>query len=284
MSTSRSAMRPCPGAWKESQARADASEFREKISRAQEVFVQPGFGCSRFGSPVVVPADQRRHGHQDRCGAPARLQAEQRAAVVNQVEFHISAATVELKVALPLAPGHPPAALQNGHVGGKKMIADASREAEGMVEALVGVVVEEQTADAACFVTMRQEEIAVAPGLVFLVHAGPEGLAGRPGGAMPEQDVFVDPPVRREIEAAAEPPPAGPGAGLGAVNASEGVAFPGTPAVARGHRTQCRPVLHDPRSQLFFATGPPASRAAVLAAAPGPAGACSVSAPSGTSA
>src|SRR3984957_9141165 len=86
------------------------------------------------------------------------------------------------------------------------MIADAAREAEGMIEARIGVVVEEQTADAARFVSMGQEEIAVAPSLVLFVGAGPEGLAGRSGGAVPVQDVLVERIVRREIEAAAEPP------------------------------------------------------------------------------
>ena len=54
---------------------------------------------------------------------------------------------------------------------------------------------------------MLQEEVFVAPALVRLVAFLPaEGLAQRARRAMPVQHVFVDRVVRREIEAAAEPP------------------------------------------------------------------------------
>src|SRR5450756_158548 len=89
------------------------------------------------------------------------------------------------------------------------MIAHATREAEGMIEAVLGVVVEEQAADTARFVSMRQIKVAIAPGLALLVHARPEALTGRSGGEMPVEDVFVERIVRREIEAAAEPPHGG---------------------------------------------------------------------------
>jgi uncharacterized protein HemY len=58
-----------------------------------------------FGVPVVAPFDDRRHRHQDRLGAPARLQAEQRAAVPDQVELDVAAAPVGLEVALAFAIG-----------------------------------------------------------------------------------------------------------------------------------------------------------------------------------
>ena len=70
---------------------------------AQEVAVQPRLGRARLGLPVVAPGHDRRHRHQDALGAPARLQAEQRAAVEHQVELDVAAAPVGLEVALALA-------------------------------------------------------------------------------------------------------------------------------------------------------------------------------------
>ena len=75
------------------------------VARPQEVAVEPRLGRARLGPPVVAPGDDRRHRHQDALGAPARLQAEQRAAVVDQVELDVAAAAVGLEVALALAVG-----------------------------------------------------------------------------------------------------------------------------------------------------------------------------------
>ena len=59
--------------------------------------------AARLGLPVVAPLHERRQRHQDRFGAPARLQAEERAAVAHQVELDVAAAAVGLEVALALA-------------------------------------------------------------------------------------------------------------------------------------------------------------------------------------
>ncbi len=90
---------------------------RSPVPVHQEIGVQRrlrGAGCRM---PVVAPFHHRRQRHQDRFGAPARLQAEQRAAVEHQVELDIAAAPVRLEVALALAVGHVLAALQDRQVG-----------------------------------------------------------------------------------------------------------------------------------------------------------------------
>ena len=86
-----------------------------------------------FGFPIVIPAHHRRQAHQDRLGTPAALQSEKRAAVPQQIEFHISAAP-ELKGPFPFsvrclfAPGY------NRKVAVKVGVADATGEGEGTVE------------------------------------------------------------------------------------------------------------------------------------------------------
>src|ERR1700722_7411964 len=60
---------------------------------------------------------------------------------------------------------------------------------------------------------MRQEKITVAPRFVFFVCFRAERPAGVARRAVPMQDVLVVGIVRSEVEAAAEPPMSGPGAG-----------------------------------------------------------------------
>jgi len=51
---------------------------------------------------TIRPLRRRRHRHQDRIGPSAGLQAEQRAAIEQQVELRVSAAAIELVAALAL--------------------------------------------------------------------------------------------------------------------------------------------------------------------------------------
>src|SRR2546423_190689 len=73
------------------------------VAGLQEVFVEPFFRRSGLGLPVVAPGGVRRQRHQDRLGAPARLQAEERPTVVDQVELDIPPAAVELEVPFTLS-------------------------------------------------------------------------------------------------------------------------------------------------------------------------------------
>ena len=130
-------------------------------------------GRTRLGRVAVLPARERRQRHQDRFGAPAGLQPEQRAAVVDQVEFDIAAAPQQLERS---APARRTASSRRRSAIGSQAFGKASptraREREAGVEGRLVEVVEEEPADAARLVAVRQEEIAVAPGLVPCVAAG----------------------------------------------------------------------------------------------------------------
>src|ERR1700676_948910 len=156
--------------------------------------------------PIVFPANQRRQRHQDGFGAAARLQAEQCASIVNQIEFDIAAPPVELKLPLAIAVRLVLAAFQNGHECRQKMLTDAALKSKGTVKSAFVQIVEEQAADTAGLVSMRQEKVAIAPLLVFLIESRAERYARVPRGSMPMEHILVVGVVRREVEAAAEPP------------------------------------------------------------------------------
>src|SRR5690606_39360815 len=73
-------------------------------------------------------------------------------------------------------------------------------------EAPLVQIVEEESADAAGFVAMLEEEIAIAPILVPRIRVISERCARVASGAMPVQHVFFERVVRGEVETAAEPP------------------------------------------------------------------------------
>src|ERR1700722_790955 len=100
---------------------------------------------------------------EDRVHIAAGLQAKRRAAVVEQVEFHIAAAAHELLLALLLVPGGleiPPHECGINLEEGKPHLADESE----IGPPVAGIqIVEENSADAARLVPMLEEEILVAP-------------------------------------------------------------------------------------------------------------------------
>src|ERR1700684_3609690 len=141
--------------------------------------------------PVVFPANDGRQRHQDRLGAAARLQSEQGAPVVHQIEFHVSAAAVQLELAFAIAVRLVLAPFQQGQECGQKVIANAALKCKATTKAAVVQIVEEQSADAAGFVSMRQEKIAVAPSLIFLVSVRPERLTGVARATMPMEHILI---------------------------------------------------------------------------------------------
>src|SRR5258706_332266 len=82
----------------------------------EKFFVELLLRASRLRFPVVAPFDARRQRHEDGLGAPARLKAKERAAVVDQVEFHVAPAPIGLERALALAVALVAPALRNRHV------------------------------------------------------------------------------------------------------------------------------------------------------------------------
>src|SRR6202000_1437636 len=97
--------------------------------------------------PIVVPAGQRRQGHQDGFGAPAGLQPEERAAVVEKIEFDIPSAAVQLESPFAFAPGLMPPPRDYGQIGRQEVVADAAQKVEAARESSLAQIVEEQAAD-----------------------------------------------------------------------------------------------------------------------------------------
>src|SRR5262249_52310078 len=123
-----------------------------------------------------------------------------------EIELDVAAAPVELKAALALAPRSALAALHDRQIPAQIVVAHAAHQCERLFEPALGVVVEEQPADAPCLAAVREEEVLVAGLLEARVEVGPEGLAGVARLAVPVHAVLVERVVRREVEAPAEPP------------------------------------------------------------------------------
>src|SRR5438034_440286 len=92
----------------------------EPVLGDQEIIVEPRFVAVRCRLPVVAPFDDGRQRQKNRLRAASGLQAEQRAAIPDQVEFHVAAATIRLEVALALTVRHIFAPDENRFVGGEE--------------------------------------------------------------------------------------------------------------------------------------------------------------------
>src|SRR4029453_15570549 len=57
------------------------------ILRDEKFGIKLRFRRSGRGAPVITPLNNRRQRHQDRFGTAVRLQAEQRSAIPDEVEF-----------------------------------------------------------------------------------------------------------------------------------------------------------------------------------------------------
>src|SRR5579864_4301900 len=178
----------------------------QPVARVQELSLEALLGGAGLGMPADLPADQGRERHQDRLGAASGLQAEEGAAVVEEVELDVTAAAIELELALAVAEGGVAAALDDRQVRGQVGVADPAEEVEAAREAPLRQVVEEEAPDAAGLPAVAQIEIVVAPALEARVDLGAEGLAGLPRLLVPGAGVLDEGVIGREVEAAAEPP------------------------------------------------------------------------------
>src|SRR5690606_15873388 len=156
------------------------------------------------------PLHHGRHGAEDRLDIAAGLQPEHGAAVVEQVELDIAAAPDQLFLALRVGPGLLHAAGDDVRVDLQEGLADGLGEGEVPLPVAAVVVVVEDAAGAARFIAVGQEEILVAPLLVFGVPGRVEGVAGALHGGVEVDGVgVVVAAVRiqhgRQVAAAAEP-------------------------------------------------------------------------------
>src|SRR3954466_2334914 len=138
--------------------------------------------------PASLPRRQRRQAHQDRIDIAAGSEAEQGAAIVDQVELRITAAPGKLDRAIRIAEGrvHPPPHQLGEDI--EEGFADVPGEGENMVEgdAMAGrgafEMVVEYAADAALDLPVGNEEIFLRP---FAEAGIISGVVGSAGGAQP---------------------------------------------------------------------------------------------------
>ena len=157
--------------------------------------------------PVVAPFHHRRQRHQDRFGAAARLQAEQRAAVVHQVELDVAAAAVGLEVALALAVGRVLAPLAGSarRRRGNGRRRSASARSSGRNPRSLRSSKKMPPMPRGSLRCLRKK-VLVAPVLEARVHVGAERRERVAAGAVEVARVLLEAVVRREVHAAAEPP------------------------------------------------------------------------------
>ena len=145
--------------------------------------------------PWRLPGHLRRQAHQDGVDIPAGLQAKDRAAVMQQVEFDIAPAPHQLMGPLGLGPGLMHAVADDPRIGVEEGLPHIAGEGEIILDAAAGRLVAEviikDAAQPARFIAMRQVEIFVAPFFetrviirIVLVagrlEAGMKGLANPP--------------------------------------------------------------------------------------------------------
>src|SRR5258708_3595067 len=155
--------------------------------------------------PSLRPRHRGRQAHQDRLDIAAGLEAEQGAAIVEQVELDIAAAAHQLRLAFGGGPGlvHVPAdqARIDLEEGGTHL----ADEGEIALPVAGVEIVEEDAADAARLAAMGKIEIVVAPLLEARVVAGVVAAAGGSKRLVKHRGVALVRHHRRQIGAAAEP-------------------------------------------------------------------------------
>src|SRR5262249_28247218 len=96
-----------------------------------------------FRLEVVLPGHKRRHRREDALDAALRLKAEERAAVPHQIELDVTAAAVELPLALTFAVRRRPPLLYDGGGGLEGGVANRRDQGEAAVTVAVVQVVDE---------------------------------------------------------------------------------------------------------------------------------------------
>ena len=83
---------------------------------------------------VVFPAHSGRQGHEDALDAPSRFQAEERSAVVNEIELHVATSADFLPLLLLGRVFHADASHKNGDVCADETGADVLHKCEQLVQ------------------------------------------------------------------------------------------------------------------------------------------------------
>src|SRR5262245_59611575 len=107
--------------------------------------------------PVIFPSSERRQRHENGFSTSARLQTERCTAVVYQIEFDITPATIQLELTFAIAPLRAGATRNDRQVRVEKMVTNAALIGVAALEAPLVQVVKEQPADATGFVAMLEK-------------------------------------------------------------------------------------------------------------------------------
>mmetsp|Transcript_10579 Transcript_10579/g.31943 ORF Transcript_10579/g.31943 Transcript_10579/m.31943 type:complete len:398 (+) Transcript_10579:91-1284(+) len=157
---------------------------------------------------VVLPLGGLRERHEDALDAAARLEAEDSAAVVDEVELHVAAAAhllpllVLLRVLVVLVRLHD--GRVGRHDGGKAVLG----EGEVLLLVAVVLVIEEDATKAAGLVAVRDVEVLIGPLLELLVVLRVVLVAHVLVGTVEVLHVVLVKVRRGDVRAAAEPPDA----------------------------------------------------------------------------
>src|SRR5881396_2068710 len=182
------------------------SSFAQPVSRSQEIPIESSFRARRIRLPVITPLHQRGQGHQYRLSAAGRLQAEQRAAIIDEIELDIAAAAISLEVSLTLAVRKIFPALDDGKISREKMVADGASELETRIETSLVQIIEENPSDAARLAAVLEIEVLIAPAFEAGIAIGAESLERLPARGVKVARVLLEPVVGGHVHAAAEPP------------------------------------------------------------------------------
>ena len=102
----------------------------------------------------MLPLHKRGHGTEDGIGIAAGEKSEFGSAVIEEIEFNIVRAKLELQIFIGRSEGHMNAPLIDGHDGRKKRMGDSFPSFD------IRVVVEEKASDAALFFAVGDVEVA----------------------------------------------------------------------------------------------------------------------------
>jgi uncharacterized membrane protein YfcA len=195
-----------PGAFRQALCRANARARPHRDPRRCRDRRRHRHDLGRAKTPALIehalrPFHFGRHRGQDGVDIAAGLQAEDGAAVIQQIEFDIAAAPDQLLVAIGLRPWCREIPPDQFRVDFQEGAADALREGKIGVPVAGIMMVVEDAADAAGLLAMGEVEVIVAPFPVFVVrrdspmriaggfHGGMEGdCVGIVLGAPPVQD------------------------------------------------------------------------------------------------
>ena len=134
------------------------------------------------------------------------MEAKEGATIIDEVEFHVAATTIQLESALALPKGHRFSALNDGKIGVEIMITDALHEFEATFKTPGVEIIKKQPTDASRFIPVLQEEVVITPFLILGIDLFAKGNTGLPCGLMPGHRVFFKGVIRGQVKPAAKPP------------------------------------------------------------------------------